>query len=277
MSDGRIDYRTRLFVALLLSVAAMLAYHTIQQIDLPHAQLRANSHIEILNGTAPAPYRHRVLAPYSAAGLMAVLTPILGSKERAFLVAYGMFDAAALAFSLLAIFFYIKRFFAEEHAFIATLFAAATHVVALRDYYYQPWSLPEAGLVALGLMLILDRRTIAFALLTAAATLNRETGVLLPLCFLAAHADEPKKHAAPIVAVFAVWAVVFGGLRLALGGGDMLHGLAELWNTNISNLGRAVLNLSLFWARSGRSCRKDTGEALGLFAASPSSRRSTSR
>jgi len=52
----------------------------------------------------------------------------------------------------------------REQALVGTLFVAATIPIALRDHYFQPWSLLEAGLFSAALLAILRKR---YWLLTA--------------------------------------------------------------------------------------------------------------
>ena len=174
-----------------------------------------------------------------------------------------LFDLAAIFFLLGALYRYLRAWFSNEQALVGVLFAAATMPLALRDHYFQPWSLLEAGLFTAGLLCIYRRRLWTLASIVALASFNRETAVFIPLAFLCANAPiggpgesdrMPVRRAALLFAGYgALWAVVFFGLRAVLGGAQPVMTLPEVLARNtapavtLRAIVRAGLLFGAFW------------------------------
>jgi hypothetical protein len=248
--------------AIILSVSAVLAYIYFRQVGSPYLRERLELHGQIMRGTAESPYRYRVLVPFIAEGLTRVSSVVLPSG-KAFMLAYAICDLAAIFFLLGVLHRYLRAWFSNEQALIGVLFAAATMPVALRDHYFQPWSILEAGLFAAGLLCIRDRRYRLLALVVALASLNRETALFIPLAFIFAVAgtkgEEGASGPAGLKAALlfggyvATWAVVFFGLRMFIGGAPRAVTVEELLarNTISPAIFRTAVHLALifgaFW------------------------------
>jgi hypothetical protein len=248
--------------AIVLSVSAVLAYVYFRQVGSPYLAERLELHERIVRGTAESPYRYRVLVPFIADGLARSLGAALPAG-KAFRLAYALCDLAAIVFLLGILHRYLRAWFSNDQALIGVLFAAATMPMALRDHYFQPWSVLAAGLFAAGLLCIRDRRYGVLALIVAAASLNRETAVFIPLAFLVAGigtkgedgVDRPAGANAALLfsAYLAIWAVVFFGLRFVLGTGPRIVTVEELLagNTIEPAIFRTGVHLALifgaFW------------------------------
>jgi hypothetical protein len=50
---------------LIISVSAVIAYSYYDRVDSPNYELREDLHKQIIQGTAPSPYRYRVLVPFT--------------------------------------------------------------------------------------------------------------------------------------------------------------------------------------------------------------------
>jgi hypothetical protein len=256
---GRTGWTT---FAIILSVSAVLAYIYFRQVGSPYPKERLELHQQILRGTAESPYRYRVLVPFVAEGLVRALSAVLPGG-KAFLLAYALCDLAAIFFLLGVLYRYLGAWFTNEQALVGVLFAAATMPMALRDHYFQPWSILEAGLFAAGLLCIRDRRHLLLALIVALASLNRETAIFIPLAFLltgvGAKGEDGAGRPAGMKAALcfcgyaAIWAAAYFGLRLFLGGAPRVVTVDELLarNTISPAIFRTAVHLALifgaFW------------------------------
>jgi hypothetical protein len=144
--------------------------------------------------------------------------------------------------------------------------------VALRDHYFQPWSILEAGLFTAGLLCIRDRRYRLLALIVALASLNRETGIFIPLAFLFAvagakaedGASRPKGWNAALLlgGYVAIWAAAFFGLRLLLGDAPETETIGGLFARNLIKpaIFRTAVHLALifgaFWIFAAAGFRR---------------------
>lgn len=256
---------SRIAAGLLLSCAAVLAYQYASQVELRFVEQSMERHAEVVSGTAAAPYRYRVLVPFLANLAIAPLSRVMPAR-LAFLGVYALYDFLAIAFSLLALHAWLRRFFRGSTALISTLYCATLLIVSLRDHYFMPWSWIEPGLVAVALMLSQRGRAWHLIPLTALATLNRETGLLVPALFAVtrivgggARAGHAWRWA---LAGFATWAVVFLVLRWTLGPAAFYATSADLWRGNLEPLRllRTALNLLLFggvlWPLAGLGFRR---------------------
>jgi hypothetical protein len=248
-------------LAILLSIAPVLAYVHVYHVVRPRLADGLALHAMILDGTALSPYRYRILVPRIAEVVIRLLGTAF-SRENAFLATYAMFDLAALAFLLTVLFRYARLWFTADQALVGVLFVAGTMPVALRDHFFQPWSLLEPGLLTAALLAIHRERIAWVALLTAVATLNRETAVLIPLAFLFTRTNpmriakaEPAGRGRPLLvfgACLAIWAAGFVGLRVILGGAAPVETVASLWVQNtttrqVYTVVNVTLMFGVFW------------------------------
>ncbi len=265
---GRAGWTT---FAIILSVSAVLAYIYFREVGSPYLKERLELHGQILRGTADSPYRYRVLVPFIGEALTRALGAALPG-DRAFLLAYAIYDLAAIFFLLGVLYRYFRGWFSNEQALIGVLFAAATMPMALRDHYFQPWSVLEAGLFAAGLLCVRDGRYKALALIVALASLNRETALFIPLAYLFAIAGTKAGDGASRPAggkalllfggYMAIWAAAFFGLRLFLGGAPRVVTIGELLARNTDTLAifravmRAALIFGAFWIFAAAGFRR---------------------
>ncbi len=241
----------------------MLAYIYFRQVGSPYLAERIELHGQILGGTAESPYRYRVLVPFIAEGLARALSAVLPggqgvpSRVRALRSRCDLLSCSECCTG------YLRAWFSNEQALVGVLFAAATMPMALRDHYFQPWSVLEAGLFAAGLLCVRDRRYRLLALVVALASLNRETALFIPLAFLVAlagtkgekSANSPAAGRAALLFVgyAAIWAAAFFGMRALLGDAPRVVTVEELLarNTISPAIFRTVVHLALvfgaFW------------------------------
>ena len=246
------------FIALIiiLSAAAVVAHGYFKLVAEPSYDARFALHQAIIEGTAPSPYRYRILVPFIAEPFIRY-SPTSNYKE-AFVLTYEIYDLLAIFFLLAALFIWLKNWFTREQALTGVLFVAATMPIALKNHYFQPWSLLEAALLTTALLAIYRKRHWLLAFIVLLASLNRETGVFIPLAFLLASVDlgrllrlKNKIDWKPIM-LFAgyllLWAAVFFGNRYFRGTAPPIETVEGLWarNTTRDWLYLTFVNGSLF-------------------------------
>lgn len=257
--DKRIDLIT---VVLILSVSAVIAYGYFNRVDRPYFESRLELHNQIIAGTAPSPYRYRILVPFIGEALTQGLSVVLTVKSS-FLLAYAIYDMLSISFLLLVLFFYLRTWFSKEQALIGVLFVAGTIPIALQDHYFQPWSLLEAGLFSVSLVAIHRKYYWLLASLVVLASLNRETSLFIPVAFLltidvrSLLLNMRSKHEwKPILlftGLFFIWAAVFWGLRHFLGSASHVETIEGLLARNTTRgslfhtFANGILFLGVFW------------------------------
>jgi hypothetical protein len=259
MEKKPVDTRKIEWIALILiiSVSAVLAYGYFNRIDRPKHEARLELHGEIVGGTAPSPYRYRVLVPLAGEGMTRALSFVLSAKH-AFLLSYLIYDLLAIFLLLWTLFLWLRNWFSAEQALTGALFVAGTIPIALQDHYFQPWSILEVGLFTASLLAIRGKRHILLAVLVALATLNRETAVFIPVVYLLMtvdSVDSPRTGGGfdwkPVLragALLIVWAVLYFGIRLVQGSAPHTTTVADLFARNITagGLSFAAVNVILF-------------------------------
>jgi hypothetical protein len=120
-------------------------------------------------------------------------------------------------------------------------------------YYFQPWSLLEAGFFSAALVAIHRQHYLLLVSLTVLASLNRETALFIPLAFLLSieRRSINKNKWKPIIlfiGLLLIWATTFLGLRYFLGSASHVATIQELLAQNVTkgNLLRTLGNVSLF-------------------------------
>lgn len=235
--------------ALILSVSATVSYVYFSHVGpMLHFESNLEFHKSIVNGSALAPYRYRVLVPFFTEVVARIATLFLPTRQ-AFLLAYGLYHWFAIALLLTLLFIYLRQWFDYEPSLVAVLFVAATMSIALREF--QPWSLLEAALLTAALLLILRGYYAALCPVTVLAALTRETAYLIPLALLVTSVDfrRPDRRVLLWVGICgSIYLGIFAGLRLWLGQAPHILTLKEIWLWNLQppHPMEAVLHCSLF-------------------------------
>ena len=251
--ERKIDFSS---LILILSVSAVIAYGYFGRVDRPNFELRLELHNQIITGTAPSPYRYRILVPFAGEILTRTLLVILPMKA-AFLLSYAIYDLTVIFFLLAVLFLWLRTWFNMEQALIGVLFIAGTMPIALQDHYFQPWSLLEAGIFSAALLAIHRKRYWCLAFLVAGASLNRETAIFIPITFLltinfkSLLNTRSKKDWNPIFlfgGLLFTWAAIYYGLRYFLGSTSHIETIEGLLarNTTKGGLFYTFVNGSLF-------------------------------
>ena len=212
-----LSVRTSIAVALLVSSAAALTWHYTSTLTWPQHGDRVVLHDEIIAGEAVAPHRYRVLVPWAMELSIRALSTVIG-RGGSFAAAYAMLDFIAMSAALVLLYLYLRRWAADIVALVLTLFVTGTLSITLQDHFFQPWSFPELAFFSLALLLILDDRRWSLAALVVVATLNRETGVFIPVAFALAFLsrDREAREAGGALLSGAIWTGFYGAIWLAL-------------------------------------------------------------
>ena len=245
-------------LVIILSVSAVIAFGYFNGVDKPYYGRRLELHNQIIEGTALSPYRYRILVPFMAEFLTKAFSNVL-SDRISFLLSYVIYDLLAVFFLLEILFLWLRTWFSREHALIGILYIASTIPIALRNHYFQPWSLLEAGLFSAALIAIHQKRYLLLVSLVMLASLNRETAVFIPLAFLLASLDvrnilkaRGKVNWDTILIfgyLFLLWVVIFLGLRYFRGNAPNTVTMKELLTRNMTedSLFNMFVNGSLFF------------------------------
>ncbi len=258
--------------------------HTYATVDAPNLQHRAQFHASIIADTAPAPYRYRVLVPFTVEAGTRLWFGV-GSADssprypEALAHVFRLYDLLAVWFSLWALYALFKVEFDGTLALIGALFAGGVFSLPLRDHFYQPWSLLEPGMVALGLLWAVRNNWPRLAALIAVATLNREATVAIVVGYAALEVmrlrnghkptrAEITRSALRVFGLLAIWAVIFLGLVFIRGRVPTVRTRMELlaFNLEPGNIADEVQALVLFasplvvfliagWRRAPRSVK----------------------
>lgn len=159
----------------------------------------------VVDGSADAPERYRVLVPFSVAGL----------AQATGLSPAGAWHLSRLALFLAAyfvVFSYLRIWFPEPQSLLGTTLVAATLPLTFTNSWAHPDHAAELLLFTAGCHAVATGHGASLAAVLAFATLNRETAVfLVPLYALAGRLD--RRRVLVTAALGLEWAVIYLGLR----------------------------------------------------------------
>ncbi len=243
-------------VAILFAACSVSAFdYSIGRVDRQTQAARQSDYRDIVDGVAKSPFRYRVLVPAVTSAVMAAVEPFM-PVDAAFRRVSGLLDFAALIAMLWALYRYLCLWFSRDQALVGVLMIGCTLPISLRNHLYAPYSLWEPTLLTAGLLCIVRDRLRWLPFLTIAASLNRETGVLLPLaCLLSALDDTQLRVRRAVVGglCLGVWVATLLLLRWQLGAAESAVTISAIWSLNSSREGvwSAVVNVSLFAGVAG--------------------------
>ncbi len=241
---------------LLIAAGAVPAFdYSIGRLDDLVRAGRYDGFERIVKHTADAPYRYRVLVPYLEGAAVAAAERIWPRP-----VAFHRVDAALnltlITFLLWTAWVYLRNWFSDGVALIGPLFIASTLSISLRQHFYAPYSILEPALLLLGLHWTYHRRVARVLMLTVIASLNRETGVLIPLGLFINEWRQPQRRneylVASILGVFVALSIPLL-LVASLGFSDVAISLADVRAMNLSTegLSASATNTLLFLGVAG--------------------------
>ncbi len=218
------------------------------RVERPKIDLRLELQAQILSGQALEPYRFRILFPWLAQSSTDALEFFGLETYWAHLIAFLFLNTLFLSFTF-RIVWDIASDLPRTYRVLALAILAGAWNVALYDHFYQPWSVAEGTFVALAFWLVLREKLSAIPLVVILATLNRDTGVLIPLSvalFIWFSKKPIPRHAVFWLLCAQVTSLaVFVFLRLALGSNDVVNTLDQILLMNLSTTGLAYLAINL--------------------------------
>jgi hypothetical protein len=252
---------TRAVHLLVLGVlGVMLGALYVGAIELRDPAYSLGLHERIVAGEAGSPYRYRVLVP---ALLEAVTFGFARVEPRgdAFLHAMLVYACGGFVLQLVSLYVVCREWFSGVHALIAVLFVSGITLTTFSYFTYQPWSILEVSFMALGLLFASRGSWLAVGILVLLASLNRETGIFVPLAVFFGVLRQPLRQPGLVVrgvmssretrlaaALVLLSAGMFAALRLWRGGADQVDTLGDviLRNLQPEQLAAAGIALPLF-------------------------------
>jgi hypothetical protein len=241
-SVPRADRRNTVLVAVLGLTLGCLYFVAI---DLQAPNHSFTQQQNVIDGTAGSPYRYRVLVPFVLDGLTHALA-FLGSTQSAYLGASLVYDSVALVFQFLMLYALFRQFFSPMHSLLGVSFVSGVTVLTLAYFTYQPWSILEVAFFALGFLLAFQGRWAWVGVTVVLASLNRETGVFLPLALFLASLQHLRPLSASALrrsarrretylsfAFLVLSTLIFAGVRLVRGSADPVDELTDVIVRNI--------------------------------------------
>ena len=205
----------------------------------------ADWHRQTIAGEYLSPHQYRVLASFL---VQAVFNP---QTDTAIRTSYVLAHAVALPALFAALYLYWRRWVSDVTALAGVLFVVAYSPLMFSIYGLSLNNPLEIIILCSGLLWLLSGRAgIVFAGLIVVGTLNRETALLLPLAYAALRLPDWKRARVlvQVAAYFALWAAVYGGLRLLIGPVPDQIAVADVWKANTSSpwhMTNALINLGV--------------------------------
>jgi hypothetical protein len=228
-------------------------------IDSQAPQFTFTQQQNAFNGQAGSPYRYRVLVPAILQAGTWVFA-FVGSQQQAFQAASLSYECLGLTFQLIVLYALLRQFFSPLHSLVGVTFTAGMTVLTLAYFTYQPWSILEVTFFALGFLLAYRGQWVWLTLVVVLASLNRETGVFLPLAvFLASLRDigplgiqtfrriAGHRETYLSFGLLVLSTAIFAGLRLVRGSAEPVDQLPDVIRRNLerNNLIAAAMALPL--------------------------------
>lgn len=192
--------------------------------------------VQYTAGEAATPFQYRALVPWTAAALR----ELPGLAAVPYRVLYGVLDGLAAVGVWLA----MRRFLGPYVGAAGAAGRASRSVAALvafvplflgtaapwrhNDFYF-PYDTLAVATFALGLALLQERRWVAYYVLFAVATLNRETTCFLTIAYVLANLGRVPLHRLALhgAAQLVIWVGIKAALADLYAGNPVLHNLGN--------------------------------------------------
>ena len=222
-----------------LALAMGISYFYAGSVLYPGRAMALPLHRQVLAGTAPSPYAYRVLAPWTIEAVSRAAGALFGlPAQNAFLFAEVVWSTLAIWCSLAALGWLLGRWWGPLGTATGAVLGTFSMNMALRDHYYQPWSLIEPALFALGYWAIRRDRFATLIILVAVGTINRETACFLVLLYVMYWWPLGRDRAIRAGKLCLSWLAVFLTVRAVVGAKPFVN---ELWQVLALNVQPAWL------------------------------------
>lgn len=250
-----LENRSVIFIILTLSLTLSYLYYN--EVILSEFSRSVELHSQILNNEAYSPYQYRILVP-NLLNLFIVPISSMVSYNLAFKVISIIYFFSCITIYLSILYSFLSKFFDNFQSLFGIMIIGITIPLALRDHYYQPWTILEALFILISMILIEKDKFVSLILILILATLNRETAVLIPLLYFFIKVfsfsitnkefNIEYKNLSKFLGLIFVWLVIFFGLRMLLPSNTDNITLASVWEFNTSKYGlfKAFINISMF-------------------------------
>jgi len=199
-------------------------------------------HMQMLDGTAPAPNQYRPLTPYLAEAIRTVL------PDQSVYTAYLVLRGAVTGVALFVFDRYMRMWVTSSAAAAGSFFLAA--IIPFTFFRVVQESDPISLLVfVLAFWALALGRDLLLIPLVLLGTLNRETVAMIPALYLVIRwgREQPLRLAWRTAALGASWAAVYGGLLLHYGRRGYYCDVVML-PQNLASLSPTVFLLLMFGA-----------------------------
>jgi hypothetical protein len=229
-------FQQDLFIYILLAtLAGMLTWIHLFDIDWPNTTKQLELHSQILQHTSTSPYQYRILQPWLVSGLVSL--NLLPTKYE-FLIGYAGIRFACIFITLLATWYFSRRYMHKNIALAGSLILAAIIPYTYAHYFYQPTSILELAAFALGFVLIVKDKWQWLAVLIFFSTFNRETMVFLAAYYVLFHWKTDKTGLSQLLArsfvLLLAWLMPFWGLRLLWPASETVGSIIDYIRYNIT-------------------------------------------
>lgn len=198
---------------------------------------------EVVQGTADAPSRYRVLAPF----LIDAATRTSGASP---LIAFLIIRLLCIYAGLVTTHVYLRRWYAPAAALLGTTLMAALLPLTFTNSWAHPDSMVEIVLFTAGCAAVVTKRDGWFFAILMLAALNRETSAFLLLLWAWQRLSSERTTAmlGRIIGVSSAWIAVFVALRVIRG-----FATYEYWMlpTNLASLVPLPANFDPYVRMSG--------------------------
>ncbi len=245
-------------ILVIISVSLFLHITYMSTTVFPRLGERQMLHQEIVSGLAPAPYQYRVLVPYTLEALIKPLS-LLMPYRTAFKIIYVVYNFLSIFSFLFVLYLFLRQFFTKALSLIGVLFVSSTMSIVLKNHYFQPWSFIESFFFSLSLLLIYKRKYTILTVIIILASLNRATGIFIPLMYLLTSDivirinSKLKINYKPLITFglyVLCWFLIFFGLRYFLPYAETTQSIHGTWleNINSENISKTFTNVFLFFS-----------------------------
>jgi hypothetical protein len=160
----------------------------------------------VVDGTAEAPGRYRVLVPFANTWL----ANVTGAGPA---LVWHVTRLAWFFGAYLSVYAYLRTWVSVEASLAGAAGVAATLPLLYTNSWAHPDSIPELALFTLGCLAVVRKHDGWFAVLLALATLNRETAAFLVVVYFLARPITPA-HITRTLVFSALCIGILGGIRL---------------------------------------------------------------
>ena len=249
--------RNLLLIALLGLILGGLYFASI---DLRDPSFSFGLHERIIAGDAGSPYRYRVLVPILLESMTRAFA-LVEPRDVGFLHASAVYDCLGLVGQLLALYALARQWFSSIQSLVGVAFTCGVTLATFSYFTYQPWSILEVMFFSLGFLFAYRGYWSAVGIVVLLASLNRETGIFLPLALLLGSIDAQhpfdfagvraafgRRETRMAFAFVLMSTAIFGGLRLLRGSAEAVDALGDVFIRNLQpdNLAAAAMVITLF-------------------------------